>query len=105
MLSFYGLLEASLLILNGIAILHRERFLKKYGLGAPSHSFDSEPGVKTQVINLICAVQTVMRSESLLLRFPLYGCFRKTFSVEEIAIGEMERGFQREKHTGQFSEE
>lgn len=101
MLSFYGLLEASLLILNGIAILHRERFLKKYGLGAPSHSFDSEPGVKTQVINLICAVQTVMRSESLLFHFSLF------FSVEEIAISGMGRGFQREreKHTGQFSEE
>lgn len=32
MLSFYGLLEAALLVLNGIAILHRERFLKKVRL-------------------------------------------------------------------------
>ncbi|CAI4224605.1 unnamed protein product [Auanema sp. JU1783] len=60
-LSFYGLLEAALLILNGIAVLHRDRFLKKYGLAAPVHSFDSQPTVKTQLINLILAVQTVMR--------------------------------------------
>ncbi|KHJ76096.1 Yos1-like protein [Oesophagostomum dentatum] len=63
-LTFYGLLEAALLILNGIAILHRERFLKKYGFGVPSHSFDSDSGsVKNQLINLVLAVQTVMRSE------------------------------------------
>ena len=28
-LSFYGLLEAALLVLNGIAVLHKDRFLKK----------------------------------------------------------------------------
>lgn len=61
-LSFYNLLEAILLILNGIAILHRERFLRKYGFSVPSHSFDPESGsVKTQLINLVLAVQTVMR--------------------------------------------
>ncbi|CAP32397.2 Protein CBG13626 [Caenorhabditis briggsae] len=61
-LSFYALLEAALLVLNGIAILHRERFLKKYGLGAPSHSFDGSSTVKDQLVSLIFAVQTVMRS-------------------------------------------
>ncbi|CAI5437830.1 unnamed protein product [Caenorhabditis angaria] len=60
-LSFYALLEAALLVLNGIAILHRERFLKKYGLGAPSHSFDGSNSVKDQIVSLIFAVQTVMR--------------------------------------------
>ncbi|CAJ0575345.1 unnamed protein product, partial [Mesorhabditis spiculigera] len=62
-LSFYGLLEAGLLILNGIAVLNRERFLKKIGFGQPTHSFDgSDQGsVKHQVIALISAVQTVMR--------------------------------------------
>ncbi|ETN86122.1 hypothetical protein RB195_005573 [Necator americanus] len=61
-LSFYGLLEAALLILNGIAILHRERFLKKYGFAVPTHSFESDSGsIKTQLISLILAVQTVMR--------------------------------------------
>ncbi|CAD6184699.1 unnamed protein product [Caenorhabditis auriculariae] len=60
-LSFYGLLEAALLVLNGIAILHRERFLKKYGLGAPSHSFEGNNSVKDQLVSLIFAVQTVMR--------------------------------------------
>ncbi|EPB68792.1 Yos1-like protein [Ancylostoma ceylanicum] len=61
-LSFYGLLEAALLILNGIAILHRERFLKKYGFGVPSHSFEADSGsIKNQLISLVLAVQTVMR--------------------------------------------
>ncbi|VDM68306.1 unnamed protein product [Strongylus vulgaris] len=73
-LSFYGLLEAALLILNGIAILHRERFLKKYGFGVPSNSFESDSGsVKNQLINLVLAVQTVMRSEFLVLDVPLIG--------------------------------
>ncbi|KAK6021932.1 Yos1-like protein, partial [Ostertagia ostertagi] len=54
--------QAALLILNGIAVLHRERFLKKYGFGVPSHSFESDSGsVKAQVISLVLAVQTVMR--------------------------------------------
>ncbi|GMT29142.1 hypothetical protein PFISCL1PPCAC_20439 [Pristionchus fissidentatus] len=61
-LSFYGLLEASLLVLNAIAILNRQRFLKKIGLDAPIHSFDGQEGsVKNQIISLILAVQTVMR--------------------------------------------
>lgn len=29
----YSLLEAALLVMNAIAILHEERFLCKYGLG------------------------------------------------------------------------
>ncbi|WKX89084.1 hypothetical protein Q1695_008605 [Nippostrongylus brasiliensis] len=61
-LSFYGLLEAALLILNGIAVLHRDRFLKKYGFGVPSHSFESDSSsVKDQLVRLVLAVQTVMR--------------------------------------------
>ncbi|MFH4982135.1 hypothetical protein AB6A40_008844 [Gnathostoma spinigerum] len=64
MVSFYGLLEASLLVLNGIAILNRERFLKKFGLSSPVATFEmpaQSPTVKQQLINLILAVQTVMR--------------------------------------------
>lgn len=61
-LSFYNLLEAVLLFLNGIAVLHRERFLNKYGFSVPSHSFEPEAGsVKAQLISLVLAVQTVMR--------------------------------------------
>ncbi|CAJ0944316.1 unnamed protein product, partial [Mesorhabditis belari] len=61
--SFYGLLEAALLVLNGIAVLNRERFLKKIGFGEPVHSFDgsSQSSVKGQLMSLIFAVQTVMR--------------------------------------------
>ncbi|VDN59991.1 unnamed protein product [Dracunculus medinensis] len=43
-LSFYGLLEASLLMLNGIAVLNRERFLKKV------FSFSSLSHIKFQLI-------------------------------------------------------
>uniref|UniRef100_A0A0N5AP94 Immediate early response 3-interacting protein 1 n=1 Tax=Syphacia muris TaxID=451379 RepID=A0A0N5AP94_9BILA len=62
-LSLYGLLEASLLILNGIAVLNKERFLRKIGLLSPSNSFDSvnQNSVKQQFVNLVLAVQTVMR--------------------------------------------
>ncbi|PAV77748.1 hypothetical protein WR25_22723 [Diploscapter pachys] len=60
-LSFYGLLEAALLVLNGIAVLHKDRFLKKYGLTVSPHSFESQSSVKNQVVGLILAVQTVMR--------------------------------------------
>ena len=82
-LSFYGLLEAALLVLNGIAVLHKDRFLKKvfqvnksdfyflvknaslfqYGLTVSPHSFESQNSVKNQIVGLILAVQTVMRSE------------------------------------------
>ncbi|VDD86693.1 unnamed protein product [Enterobius vermicularis] len=66
-LSFYGLLEASLLILNGIAVLNKERFLKKIGLLTPANSFEApyQSSVKQQFVNLILAIQTVMRSRLL----------------------------------------
>ncbi|KAK6107204.1 RIKEN cDNA 1110057H19, putative [Brugia malayi] len=61
--SFYGLLEAGLLILNGIAVLNKERFLNKVGLSVPSNSFEvtNPSSFKMQLVNLIAAVQTVMR--------------------------------------------
>uniref|UniRef100_A0A8R1XVJ4 Immediate early response 3-interacting protein 1 n=1 Tax=Onchocerca volvulus TaxID=6282 RepID=A0A8R1XVJ4_ONCVO len=67
-ISFYGLLEAGLFILNGIAVLNKERFLNKVGLSMPSNSFEvaNPSSFKMQVVNLIAAVQTVMR-ECLLL--------------------------------------
>uniref|UniRef100_A0A0R3S127 Immediate early response 3-interacting protein 1 n=1 Tax=Elaeophora elaphi TaxID=1147741 RepID=A0A0R3S127_9BILA len=62
-ISFYGLLEAGLLVLNGIAVLNKERFLNKVGLSAPNNSFEvvNPSSFKMQIVNLISAVQTVMR--------------------------------------------
>ncbi|VDM95475.1 unnamed protein product [Thelazia callipaeda] len=62
-ITFYGLLEASLLVLNGIAVLNRERFLSKVGLSVSNYSFETVDSLsfKMQVVNLIAAVQTVMR--------------------------------------------
>ncbi|VDM25028.1 unnamed protein product [Toxocara canis] len=82
--SFYALLEACLLVLNGIAVLNKERFLKKvfcafHSLAyfsiivqfhiAPttlSNSFESpDPSsMKMQLFNLVIAVQTVMRGNT-----------------------------------------
>jgi len=61
--SLYTLLEAGLLFVNAIAILNRQRFLSKVGLSQPTYDSygDNQPGVKSQIVNLIYAVQTVMR--------------------------------------------
>uniref|UniRef100_A0A1I7Z1U7 Immediate early response 3-interacting protein 1 n=1 Tax=Steinernema glaseri TaxID=37863 RepID=A0A1I7Z1U7_9BILA len=62
MLSFYGLLEASLLVVNGLAIVNRERVLNKIVKNSQYSSFDNqESSVKMQLVNLVIAVQTVMR--------------------------------------------
>ncbi|KAK0423706.1 hypothetical protein QR680_008288 [Steinernema hermaphroditum] len=63
MLSFYGLLEASLLVVNGLAIINRERVLNKIVKNNQYSSFDSnqQNSVKMQLVNLVTAVQTVMR--------------------------------------------
>ncbi|XP_071965813.1 immediate early response 3-interacting protein 1-like [Antedon mediterranea] len=60
---FYSLLEAGLLIINAIAVLHEERFLSKVGWGSDQSTggFGEEPGMKTQLINLIKSIRTVMR--------------------------------------------
>ncbi|CAJ0926577.1 unnamed protein product, partial [Mesorhabditis belari] len=62
-LTFYSLLEAALLVLNGIAVLNRDRFLKKVGFGQTTQSFDDPSGqsIKDKIFTLIFAVQTVMR--------------------------------------------
>jgi hypothetical protein len=66
MLSLYSLLEASLLLINAVAVLNRERFLHRY-FASSSNSFESSsgaaPSAKTQLVNLVFAVQTVMRGE------------------------------------------
>jgi len=62
-MGLYGLLEACILFVNSLAILHEERFLQKVGWGADQNTggFGEEPGVKQQIINLVKAVRTVMR--------------------------------------------
>ncbi|KAL7078976.1 hypothetical protein ACQ4LE_001040 [Meloidogyne hapla] len=65
MLSLYQILEFSLLVVNGFAIINKERVLNKY-LKNRQHSFheDSENSITLRLVNLVLAVQTV-------LRFPL----------------------------------
>jgi len=55
------LLEACLLFVNAVAVLHEERFLKKYGLVEDTANSFGPPGIKVQIIRLINAVRTVMR--------------------------------------------
>ncbi|XP_072050412.1 immediate early response 3-interacting protein 1-like [Amphiura filiformis] len=59
----YSLLEAALLCINAIAVLHEERFLSKVGWGSDQSvgGFGEEPGMKAQIINLVRSIRTVMR--------------------------------------------
>lgn len=59
--SLYSLLEAALLCVNAICVLHEERFLAKFGWSADQRGFEDSPGVKTQILNLIRSIRTVMR--------------------------------------------
>ncbi|XP_045156404.1 immediate early response 3-interacting protein 1-like [Mercenaria mercenaria] len=57
----YSLIEAIILCLNAVCVLHEERFLSKIGWGADQRGFGEQPGMKTQVMNLIRSIRTVMR--------------------------------------------
>ncbi|KAM9329689.1 immediate early response 3-interacting protein 1 [Gastrophryne carolinensis] len=61
--TLYSLLQAALLCVNAMAVLHEERFLSKIGWGADQGigGFGEEPGVKSQLVNLVRSVRTVMR--------------------------------------------
>ncbi|KAM6391592.1 immediate early response 3-interacting protein 1 [Rhynochetos jubatus] len=61
--TLYSLLQAALLVVNAIAVLHEERFLRRVGWASDQgiRGFGEEPGIKAQLINLIRAVRTVMR--------------------------------------------
>ncbi|KAF6025502.1 IER3IP1 [Bugula neritina] len=69
----YSLLEAILLCLNAVCVLHEKRFLAKLG-PATAPAFGEEPGVKSQLLNLVNSIRTVMR-------FPLIG-----FNIITIAL-------------------
>ncbi|CAI9606761.1 unnamed protein product [Staurois parvus] len=64
--TLYSLLQAALLCVNAIAVLHEERFLSKIGWGADQGigGFGEEPGIKSQLMNLVRSVRTVMRGKS-----------------------------------------
>ncbi|XP_078078766.1 immediate early response 3-interacting protein 1 [Mustelus asterias] len=67
--TLYSLLQAALLCVNAVAVLHEERFLNKIGWGT-DHSvggFGEEPGIKSQLVNLIRSVRMVMRLPLLVL--------------------------------------
>ncbi|VDH99761.1 immediate early response 3-interacting protein 1-like [Mytilus galloprovincialis] len=57
----YSLIEAVILCLNAVCILHEERFLAKIGWGTDQRGFGEDPGMKTQILNLIRSIRTVMR--------------------------------------------
>ncbi|NXK40335.1 IR3IP protein, partial [Piprites chloris] len=61
--TLYSLLQASLLVVNAVAVLHEERFLRHVGWGTDQGigGFGEEPGIKAQLMNLIRSVRTVMR--------------------------------------------
>ncbi|KAI5704547.1 immediate early response 3-interacting protein 1 [Diaphorina citri] len=62
MFTLGSLLEAGILVLNAICILNEERFLSKFYSANPSvHGFGEQPSIKSQFINLIKSIRTVMR--------------------------------------------
>ena len=59
----YSLLEAGLLVLNAICVLHEERFLAKKGWSrkGAGQEFGGAKGIKNQMLEMIRSVRTVMR--------------------------------------------
>lgn len=61
--TLYALIQAVILGVNAVAVLHEERFLSKFGWSVDQNvgGFGEEPGIKVQLINLARSVRTVMR--------------------------------------------
>ncbi|XP_046399809.1 immediate early response 3-interacting protein 1 [Ischnura elegans] len=60
--TLWSLFEATLLCLNAVCVLHEERFLSKIGWGVNQiQGFGEQPTVKSQILNLIRSIRTVMR--------------------------------------------
>ncbi|XP_076444273.1 immediate early response 3-interacting protein 1-like [Babylonia areolata] len=57
----YSLLEAAILCLNAVCVLHEERFLAKIGWGTSQAGFGEDPGMKAQLLHLVRSIRTVMR--------------------------------------------
>lgn len=61
-LTLWALLEAGLLVVNAICVLHEKRFLAKIGWASDNaRGFGEQPGVKAQILNIIHSTRTVMR--------------------------------------------
>ena len=61
-LTLGALLEASLLVVNAICVLHKKRFLAKFGWASDNaRGFGEQLGVKAQILNIIYSTRTVMR--------------------------------------------
>ncbi|XP_068521423.1 immediate early response 3-interacting protein 1 [Anas acuta] len=61
--TLYSLLQAGLLVVNAVAVLHEERFLRNVGWASDQGigGFGDAPGIKAQLTNLIQSVRTIMR--------------------------------------------
>ncbi|XP_060052908.1 immediate early response 3-interacting protein 1-like [Erinaceus europaeus] len=68
--TLYSLLQASLLCLNATALLHEERYLKNIGWGTDQGigGFGEKPGIKSQLMNLIRSVRTVVRMPLIIVK-------------------------------------
>ncbi|KAG5323216.1 IR3IP protein, partial [Acromyrmex charruanus] len=61
--TLWTLFEAALLCLNAVCVLNEERFLAKVGLASWQNvqGFGEPPTAKSQILNLIKSIRTVMR--------------------------------------------
>lgn len=60
--TLWALLEAGLLVVNAICVLHEQRFLAKVGWASDgARGFGEQAGVKTQILNIIHSTRTIMR--------------------------------------------
>uniref|UniRef100_A0A8C8EW00 Immediate early response 3-interacting protein 1 n=1 Tax=Oncorhynchus tshawytscha TaxID=74940 RepID=A0A8C8EW00_ONCTS len=64
--TLYSLIQAVILCVNAVAVLHEDRFLSKIGWGVDQSvgGFGDEPGIKVQLMNLVRSVRTVMREKT-----------------------------------------
>jgi len=66
----YAIIEASLLILNALAILHEKRFLAQYGLTQPvggGYEVADIPAVKSKIATALHAVRVLLRAPLIFL--------------------------------------
>lgn len=69
MFTLWSLIEASLLCLNAVCVLHEERFLAKIGWSSVNQvqGFGEPPTMKTQMLNLVRSIRTVAKIPLLFL--------------------------------------
>ncbi|KAF6779182.1 hypothetical protein AHF37_06804 [Paragonimus kellicotti] len=73
-----SLVEAVILLLNAVCILHEKRFLAKIGWATDDKDFSEPSSVKSQLLNVIHSLRTVMRtSTEFLPRSNVPACFLK----------------------------